>query len=433
MEFTMLSSVISYNKYVEDLSNEFIELEIKRRALSVFDDDTLSDVKFAYFDGVKEQNYIGNNRALYVLANATKVSGDITESEKYGKILASDPDSIELIIGDEVVANYYFKNNDHHFVNILVDVIRIQDDFMTLSEILFQIKDIIESKDSWGKGDNEALLANLDRMLNRERENRISNLNSEVRSLERDIDSYRERLITLSRRHVSKVSELKVVEKTENNISDKLAKDFDLIVKLDKVTRLKITDIELEFKTTPLNFFDQHGTEYKGGEYTVKVDFSNGRMEIDSSYTVSGGWSDRDPHPHVSGSSKRPCLGSVTSTIADLVSQNEYYAMVIMIINYLEAVDTTDSVGEYAHHWGRYKDGELVYEDNRERDIEITCEHCGDAVYEGQDWWTAYTAYSFDDNGEVDDVERDSEVLICESCVNNAFHYDNNVDEYMVD
>jgi len=93
-----------------------------------------------------------------------------------------------------------------------------------------------------------------------------------------------------------------------------------------------------------------------------------------------GYWTDHDPHPHVSGSSGKPCLGDVESPIALAFSSYDYDIVAMLMLEFLQSVNTNDPAGEKYKGWSHTNsDGEFF--EARDTNVKI-CQICNDEVNE---------------------------------------------------
>ena len=425
MRIEILGNVIDYNKYVEGKEEYEVKEKVRQAIAKAGEIGDIKNINYYYFDGtIREKNYVGNKTRLYILANATKYYGDVKEHQRFGKILPSNKDMKEIIIDGEVVANYS-NEEDCNFLNILIDTIRVDLEGEILTEILLKLKEMLESQYQWNEDNKEGMLKLLERELDTNSESEIRRLKEDINNYNRNIEEAKERIISYIRSIEAKSKRIRTLENTEDNIAERLSKDFDLIMKLDKIKDFKIVGTELLITTIPLNFFDMSGNEYLGGEFTFKIQTKSGAIKITSSRTVHGGWGEKDPHPHVSGETNNPCFGNTTSTIAELIGQNEYYALTIILLNFITSVDTTDVVGAYAYRWGRVVDGEVIYQKGR-ADVITVCDFCGENITEEDDRHTGYH--------NVGDAEVGRNVLdLCTSCIESSFTYNSYCREHVQD
>ena len=64
-----------------------------------------------------------------------------------------------------------------------------------------------------------------------------------------------------------------------------------------------------------------------------------------------GYWSNDDPAPHFNGTNGHPCLGEASCTITDLISSQNYYASMLMVLEFVQSVNETDPAGKTYVKW----------------------------------------------------------------------------------
>ena len=423
------------NQYYTDENHDRLESTVRETIVN----EKLDKVFVHTFDGVKESNYVGKEDKLYIILNATKVEDydgvvAIPNHEKFGNVLLSDSESSRTIIVDGVkIANYYRKDrygDTINTLNILYNPFTVNDELKSLEKVLNEFTRVINEAGEWNKGQKDTVLEDVKRFLKNNISDRKGTLENEIRSNENRIQDYKEhltRLVSSNRVNRNQLENLGDFEKGEVN---KIAKEFDLISEHDNITSLKFEDGSMIFKTVHLNFFDQNDNEYEGGEYTVNVRLTDGRTRLRSTHEVEGGWGeDISPHPHVPENGS-PCFGNVTSTLAELLGDLEYYAYVITMMNYLQSVDTTDSVGKYAYMWGvKQDDGSFVVEEP-DREVFYHCDECGDPIYYEDEVHYVYEEIYEDDDGEWR-VDGDTESRVCENCFEEHYYYSDELGEYI--
>src|SRR5690606_9940189 len=90
-----------------------------------------------------------------------------------------------------------------------------------------------------------------------------------------------------------------------------------------------------------------------------------------------GYWTNEDPHPHVSGGNNTACLGNVASTIAELCSRNEVYALALMCIDFLENANTTDPAGAKVVNWDEVdEEGNIIRSGEEDDEENEFCDCC---------------------------------------------------------
>ncbi|TCX53792.1 hypothetical protein [Dehalobacter sp. 14DCB1] len=307
----------------------------------------------------------------------------------------------------------------------------------------FQVK-VLKPKtfeNSWLHTQNKsALTARFSDVLKKKKE---ENLHQDIKNVERyenDIQNYKQTIkntidaLNQTRRRI-------VAE--QNNTSDvleKIIKDFDLIAAHKKVKDLQIKNNEITIYTKPLYIYADNGKRYYGGSYRIVLKPEEADIRFFGDNQRHSCWTDHDPHPHVNGSSGRACLGNTETTIAELSSQMQIYALALIGIDFLEAANTKDPAGENVRNWDevdvegniiQYGNGSESYEEDEEDERTEYCDCCDDYFREGETHPVyGRVATETDDEGN-ESYYADDEHWVCETCRAEYYHIDEHVHEYI--
>lgn len=272
-------------------------------------------------------------------------------------------------------------------------------------------------ENSWIHSQNkEQLTARFTDRMKRQRAEDLERDRRSLRNNEQTVEDFRRELkrsydnIYRLRRHIE------TEESNLNNVSSQLIKDLDLIVEHPKVKDLHIIDGVFHVYTEDIYCYASDNKRYYIGKckFTMKLENTEVRF-YNLNNARQGYWTSQDPHPHVDGNNGNACLGSVASTIAELCSRNEAYALALTCIDFLENANLGDVAGRRVTNWDE------VDEDNniirRAGDEEIhQCEHCENHHPEGDMYGNAYM--EVDGDGDLCDME-----YICNECRDNEFYY----------
>ena len=166
------------------------------------------------------------------------------------------------------------------------------------------------------------------------------------------------------------------------------------------------------------------GSRYHIGEFNIEINMGNTHIRFHNTTNKRRGYWSMDSHPHVNGDTGEACLGSVAPTIAELCSQGELYALSLVLIDFLENANTSDSAGRHVVAWDKVdKDGKVIESGrglrDREREEEIhTCDVCDEEVDE-----TLY-GYNVDSDGDL--VNR---LDVCAGCAEEYYHFSNHFND----
>ena len=193
-----------------------------------------------------------------------------------------------------------------------------------------------------------------------------------------------------------------------------------MIVKNENVEDINVTEDAFEVLTHHLDFHTQNGSVYKGGKFRIRIPLDSNYVRFFSDQGRQGFWEHNDPHPHVNGGSGTACFGNLGSTIAELSSQHEIYALTLLCIDFLKSVNESDPAGNYVSNWDLIEgDGiENSYDD----DDLYHCDHCEE---QGETSNRAYQNYD-ERNNSLED-----EVYVCDDCLDEHYTWNDDADEYV--
>ena len=106
--------------------------------------------------------------------------------------------------------------------------------------------------------------------------------------------------------------------------------------------------------TDYIDIYDEQGNKFKGNKYELTFDYDDMTCYIDGldeDYNRKSYWTEKDPHPHVDGNNGEACWGSAGSMLSENMNNYELYASFIVVLNFLQQVNTSDPAGEYIRNW----------------------------------------------------------------------------------
>ena len=185
----------------------------------------------------------------------------------------------------------------------------------------------------------------------------------------------------------------------------------------------------VEIKTDYIDIYDESGNKFKGNKYLLSFDFKDMTCYIeglDEDYNRKSYWTDKDPHPHVNGDKGEACWGSAGSMLVDNMNNYEIYASFIVVLNFLQQVNTGDAAGEYIRNWDCIDEEGNDLENPYDKECDIChicdeeldesnmfyCEDCGENMCGDHAYWI--------DNNNF---------YVCERCYENDYNSCDNCDE----
>ena len=185
----------------------------------------------------------------------------------------------------------------------------------------------------------------------------------------------------------------------------------------------------VEITTDYIDIYDESGNKFKGNKYLLSFDFDDMTCYIeglDEDYNRKSYWTDQDPHPHVNGENGEACWGSAGSMLVESMNNYEIYASFIVVLNFLQQVNTDDPAGAYIRNWDcideEGNDVENPYDkeyniccicnEELDEDNEFYCEDCGDHMCDDHAYW-------IDNNSKY----------VCERCYEDYYNRCDNCDK----
>lgn len=204
--------------------------------------------------------------------------------------------------------------------------------------------------------------------------------------------------------------------------------------------------------TDYIDIYDEEGNKFRGNKYKLFFDFGDMTCYIeglDSDYNRESYWTENDPHPHVDGNSGEACWGSAGSMLVENMNNYELYASFIVVLNFLQQVNTSDPAGAYIRNWDCIdeEDNDIenpydfyarchICEEGMDEDNSFYCEDCGKHMCDDHAYWIdASNIYvcecCFEEDYNVCDncserIYKDNAYwhgndVYCEDCYNNRF------------
>lgn len=206
----------------------------------------------------------------------------------------------------------------------------------------------------------------------------------------------------------------------------------------------KVVEIETDY----IDIYDESGNKFKGNKYLLSFDFDDMTCYIkglDEDYNRKSYWTDQDPHPHVNGENGEACWGSAGSMLVESMNNYEIYASFIIVLNFLQQVNTSDPAGAYIRNWDCIDEEGNDVENPYDKEYEICCicdeeldednmfycEDCGDHMCDDHVYWidnnskyVCERCYENDynccdncgDKAHSDDMVWNGNNVYCESC-----------------
>lgn len=245
---------------------------------------------------------------------------------------------------------------------------------------------------------------------------------NEEQSYLRDIKRYREYMTVAWNSYKNAMSRVKVLS-SESEGRD-YTSDMEAILSHKYVVSAvaRPTGKVVEIKTDYIDIYDEKGNKFKGNKYLLSFDFDDMTCYInglDEDYNRKSYWTDKDPHPHVNGENGEACWGSAGSMLVDNMNNYEIYASFIVVLNFLQQVNTDDAAGAYIRNWDCIDEGGNGLENPYDREYKV-CHICDEELDEDNVFYCeSCENYTCGDHVYwIDNVN----MYVCETCYENDYN-----------
>lgn len=251
--------------------------------------------------------------------------------------------------------------------------------------------------------DKDALSSKVQERAKRLASDELNRAKENVREAEQRIEHFQKELRNNHTRLIQNMKKVEMGEGLAVEAGKKVVHELDLIANHPKVEDVVVKESKIFVETTDIYMYDKHDRRYYAGKYKIELKPETSQIKFEGSNPRRSYWTAHDPHPHVNGNSRNPCLGSLASTVAELSAQNELYALTLSAIDFLEAVNIDDSAGKYVKYWDMVdEEGNIIREGGEDNDI--------DADEDGTEYETCYEdGHDYDVEDMVDAYEAVSE------------------------
>lgn len=415
--------------------NKSLMTSIKKIIEEVLISENLSKVRVFNINHEMHDHAVGSleDRRLVIFCNSTwheaaeSVDGKLQPYGKNTTLLTNQE--------GEIVAEYF---PELFQINILYNIFEKnrQSALDEFAYIMTQFDDEVLKKlkyeFSWKNTLNKTnLIKTITRGLNLNNQAIINERKKQLEECERNICNYKENIMLALKKRDVAFAEVNALEEKLENPSDFVINELNNIIANKKVVDLVVKNNKLTVKTMPL-IIHNNNELYYGGTYQIEINLNNAEIRFYNAKSYQSYWSAKDPHPHVSGNSNKACLGSAEATLAELAHQQQFYAMVMVCIDFLESVNTHDAAGKNVINWPRCKaDGTLLTAEELAGIGHAECEGCGRLV-PGDSLHTAYDSVAeyADGDGNIRQ-ELEDEIHVCLDCLNEEYEFDDELNEYI--
>lgn len=247
-----------------------------------------------------------------------------------------------------------------------------------------------EESNSWKRGNKEILKEILTISMKNQIFARLSQLES---GLQNDIDAISILKNQLNDRYDKMKQKMRIIANEKKFLASAqldLSNELDLISQHEKVVDVHVEGSFVVVYTKPIYLFDSDDSRYYLGNCSFKIEMQNSTVFFDNDNRRHGYWSENDVHPHIS-SVGEPCWGTIATTIIELCSQLQLYAITLMCLDFLEQANLDDPAGQYVVMWDKVDDDGKVIEVGGTYGLpnHSRCPQCNNWIHE-EDMYVAF-------------------------------------------
>lgn len=236
-----------------------------------------------------------------------------------------------------------------------------------------------------------------------------------------DIKKYREYMTVAWKAYKNAMNKVKALSsETERDYTS----DIEAILNHKYVTSVvaKPTSEIIEIQTDYIDIYDEKGNKFKGNKYLLSFYFGDMTCYIeglDEDYNRKSYWTDKDPHPHVNGEIGEACWGSAGSMLTENMNNYEIYASFIVVLNFLQQVNTDDPAGAYIRNWDCIDEGGNDLENPYDREYDVCC-ICDEELNEDDAFYCEdCESHMCDNHAYWIDINNK---YVCECCYENNYN-----------
>jgi len=414
--------------WVEDINNQ-----IRNKLINI----NIRTIDLYNLSGGQQLHYAGDQQRMIIYSNATRSPNGANQRQiKFGNVNMTvdvyEPNNEGVTFTDDngiPIAEYH---EDHNELNILFNIFNVYNDnnikafgfiLDVFERIILYPKTLVNS---WLHTNRKDVLT--DKLTKRFKEQHRREVMEDKDRMNRYSTSINEYKEKIKRSFDNMIRLRNKVEMEERNLSDvdtKIIKELDLIVTHDKISDLHIIGEKFIAYVPKVYAHSTTGERYYIGNMRIELNPENAEVNFFGDNGRNGYWSESDPHPHVDGRRGTPCLGSIGSTIAELASHNEIYALVLTCIDFLENANTSDPAGNKVIMWDQVDEtGTVIREGGINEEEEKTeCNCCGD-MYPDDEIYGVYN--EIDEDGDPAEHRN-----VCEACRTDDYTFNDNIDEFI--
>lgn len=417
---------IVINEHSDVISQKTFYVEqVKLIILDELQNAELDQVSVYQTNGKQNTLLGGTKKRLVVLANCPTVH----------------PNSILIEVDGNAIASFYYEDDAGHHLNIFENLFAeySEQNLNKFHAIFREVDKFYRSQlnyYSWKHTNHKEELASEFQVTVRDAHLRtIEDDREKIQQYEDKIRSFSLDIRNMNANRIRLMNQIESAELKAEQVSTKLLNELDNIVNHPKVKDLIIRNGKFIIETEPIYaYHDKIDARYYIGNMRIELQPENTRVRFFGDNPRRSYWTERDPHPHVNGRNGEACLGNIAPTIAELCSQMELYALVMICIDFLESVNTDDPAGRNINRWDKVDDQGNIIDPARDYDEEDddrwVCDSCEEYFSDDDESWQVYQSYVGNATG---DGEWGSEYTVCTGCREEYYTYHDDIEAIVYD
>lgn len=300
----------------------------------------------------------------------------------------------------------------------------LDDEWMTLVEYkdnhLMERFELVERKEKSMEDKVKELNKVFNEIVFKDNKRNLEKAKEEVVAYKLDINRYQRHLNDLWSKYKYAMSRVKALS---NETEKDYTSDMEALLNNKYVVSVmaRPTGKVVEIATDYIDIYDEKGNKFKGNKYLLNFDFDDMTCYIDGideDYCRESYWTENDPHPHVDGENGEACWGSAGSMLTENMNNYEIYASFIIVLNFLQQVNTNDPAGAYIRNW------DCIDENGEDLDNPYECnyETCCVCEYEMNED-DSYYCEDCEEHMCIDHaiwIDNDSK-YVCENCYDESY------------
>lgn len=199
------------------------------------------------------------------------------------------------------------------------------------------------------------------------------------------------------------------MQKIKDTLMDKkkIKNEIELIQKHPMCKNITIAQDKLVIHTNKIICTEPHTKrKYMIGEVLIKISLIN----IDVKFVSTEIFNSAYVHPHVLNQRGEVCFGNAETQIVNYISDKEYYALFVTLINFLQTTNVEDEIGKNICEWDEINDDGKVIQSGH------TCESPFDEYGVGDGAFIGYCVICGKEIYSNETHHEFKEDIFCESC-----------------